>query len=149
MQRDLIMNDRKKQITEEIESLRSELREIKDDDFLSVFLPSVTHMIGKCWKYKNSYSNGGEWWEYMKINGIHADDEGCFSYSYEVYSKCCRGRVSIVSESTYLASNTLRRFSEYQEIEEGEYFLATMKIAKELINRSTDTGNYQEFLNER
>jgi hypothetical protein len=49
----------------------AELRKLKSErqwqDYLKNQRPAVKKLVGKCYKYRNSYSQGERWWLYRKI----------------------------------------------------------------------------------
>lgn len=49
-----------------------------------------TPLIGKCFKYPNSYSDNEKWWEYVKFTGFDSDDGDLIG---QVVSKDSRGIV--------------------------------------------------------
>lgn len=78
------------QAKRDLEKARKAWVKLSDQHHATVEVPRRRKAIGKCFKYRNSYGPGQDWWMYQKVVGV--DAEGF----YEVLQiqRDCRGHVS-------------------------------------------------------
>lgn len=77
-------------------------------------------LIGKCYRYRNSYSSGDSWWLYAKITGVK--DGWLNGWKFE---KTTADRIEIWD-------TTIHRVDEYQEITKEEFNQAWNELLNEL-----------------
>jgi hypothetical protein len=46
------------------------LNALRDEEERLIKIPALQKLIGKCYKYRNSYGSGERWWLYKKVVGI-------------------------------------------------------------------------------
>lgn len=84
-------------------------------------------LIGKCYKFRNSYSQSEKWWLYIKIVGIEKDGD----LIIHKFQKDNYGRIEIESETTW---SDFEGDNDYIPISEKEYKKATDLLLQEMIN---------------
>ncbi len=65
---------------------RRELHDIKEKEVAERNLS----LVGKCFKFSNSYGSGEKWWLYSRIVGV----EGSY-FKYLVFQECNLGKVTV------------------------------------------------------
>ena len=111
-----------------IESMyRDEIREI-DQELQKIAVEKAKQNIGKCFKFKNSYSlpstENDYWFEYYKIvdigTEVYTDNEKGYFYKIINVSKDCRGFIKIVTETDNICYARFES-SNYIEIDACEF----------------------------
>lgn len=106
------------------ERFKKEKSKIDDEQ-----IANIKH-IGRCFRCKNKYSEGNEWWVYRKIIGVHND-----SFVVETFQKDCYGKIEIETpENISIEINENGQFtdSDLQEITPNEYQEIKEKFLDEL-----------------
>ena len=67
---------REQELREEIIKLRRELDEIEQAEAEK----KNCHLVGKCYRYKNSYGGGSWWWRYRRVTTVNGNDILCFVF---------------------------------------------------------------------
>ena len=65
---------------------RKELNEIEEKENTKKNLP----LVGRCFKFKNSYGSGDSWWLYSEVLGI----EGNY-FKYLTFQECSGGKITV------------------------------------------------------
>ena len=65
---------------------RKELNKIEEKEDTKKNLP----LVGRCFKFKNSYGSGDSWWLYSEVLGV----EGGF-FKYLTFQECTHGKISV------------------------------------------------------
>ena len=58
---------KKKEIQEQIATLRERLNEIEELDFKKIEEPKLRALVGSHWKYRNSFGGDEKWWLFAKV----------------------------------------------------------------------------------
>lgn len=112
-------------INAEMEILHGRRRELEDKEFAEVTLPIMCNMVGKTYKYRNSYScpesDADYWWMYMRVAG--ASENGLVIITA---GKDFRGRVNIQTQGSAFPI-----LDGYIEIDVKEFDMAVTGILSE------------------
>lgn len=109
---------------QKIDKLLSPLYKQRDDINEEISFENNQKMIGKCFKFRNSYGSGGDWWFYIQVLGINS--EGylvCISAEH-----CSDNKIQIEQSIRYSSSFS----KEYLPITEEEFEKAFEKILEDL-----------------
>jgi len=63
------LNKKIGELQKKIDPLRKELRKIED----KASLKEKQKLLGRCFKYKDSYGSGEKWWTYIKVVAVSKD----------------------------------------------------------------------------
>ena len=107
----------------ELNTLRDKIREIE-------YVPKAKALIGKCFKYPNSYGFGTKrFWAYKRVVSAKAELLRVDSFQEEVY-----GKIEINYDSQESAAYFSNRT--WIPISEKEYFTAQAKLIKKIIEHN-------------
>lgn len=71
--------DRIAELTGKLDAMRLDLRDLQELEFEEVIAPQMRENIGRCYKYRNSYSCPSDqsdyWWMYVRVVGMR---DGCY-----------------------------------------------------------------------
>ena len=62
-------DERIKWLDKRINTLRCELSNLEDKKYEEDEEPKLKALVGKCFKYRNSYGSGDAWWIYVEVVG--------------------------------------------------------------------------------
>ena len=80
------------------DTLNKKINQLERQVYQSEIEPKMKRMIGKCFKYRNSYGSGSkDWWLYSKIIDYKPQDQVLVVCSYQRTSD---GRIEITVEET-------------------------------------------------
>lgn len=113
---------RKEQLEETINTARAELNKIEDAESYE----RNSALVGKCYKYRNSYSCPERpqdyWWLYVVVTGLERSSLNLFMFERDINGKIEIKRNHVRS---YLAGG-------YQEIERSELLTAWREIVAQI-----------------
>jgi hypothetical protein len=61
----------KTQSKEELQKQLAKIQEQERKEFTNKHWPEFQKLIGKCFRYRNSYGTGKDWWLYIKVTNIN------------------------------------------------------------------------------
>lgn len=64
------------EVDSKIAALRKQRQDLEWDDYVQNWRPKYQAMVGKCYKYQNSYSPEEKWWLYKRLNKW-VEGDGC------------------------------------------------------------------------
>jgi hypothetical protein len=118
------------QLKEQEQSLRNEIYALEKEELTKKVMPKAKKLIGKCYKYLNSY--GGDrasWWLYRKVISIKSiNDTNRIWIIVNMFQRDCEGDINFKKEE--LGFSDLRGGDGYQEITLHEY----ESVKKELVD---------------
>jgi hypothetical protein len=121
------MNDPIENLKKVAEEYRKNLYEVQDKLRLLVDVPRAKALLGKCFKYLNSYDANTKWWYYSKVIKIEDD-----SLIIDSFQEAADGKIEFV----YNQSAYLNHFSSsYIPISEEEYFKERKKLLNKMMKR--------------
>jgi hypothetical protein len=116
------------QLKEQEQSLRNEIYALEKEELTKKVMPKAKKLIGKCYKYLNSY--GGDqkpWWLYQKVVEIKSiNDENKVWLKVNTFQKDCTGDINFKKEE--FGYRDLRDGDDYQEISSKEYEMEKNKL---------------------
>jgi hypothetical protein len=96
------------------------LRLLEDEHERLIKIPELEKLIGRCFKYHNSYGSGEKWWLYRKIVGIDGTTLKTFEFQITSYSD--EGKMEIKESHCYGVDG-------YLEITKDEWYAEWSKVA--------------------
>ncbi len=118
--------DRKKELDTILRKARTELNRIEEAERDA----ENRALIGKCFKYRNSYSEGQKWWLYQRVVSVKGGMVNIFGFETDI-----RGKIEIYVEK-HMWAHTLG-----QAISLGEFrtaWRATMRKIEKLSVANVD-----------
>lgn len=83
------MMDKKEKLQAIVNKGNEARRELHDIEEKEATEKNV-HLVGKCFKFSNSYGSGEKWWLYSRIVGV-----GGSYFKYFVFQECSDGKVIV------------------------------------------------------
>jgi hypothetical protein len=116
------------QLKEQEQNLRNEIYALEKEELTKRIMPKAKKLIGKCYKYRNSY--GGDqkpWWLYQKVVEIKSiNDENRVWLKVNTFQQDCIGDINFKKEEFGYCD--LRGGDNYQEISSKEYEMEKNKL---------------------
>lgn len=87
---------------EELQDSIAKLAEERDTIIAASRKAENAKLIGKCFRFSNSYGHGSRWWLYIKITGV--DKNGWITVTKA--QRCHHGRITIEQDSQFHMNDT-------------------------------------------
>jgi len=125
-----------KKLQQELEILNKRRMEVQNqirEEVSKIALPKFEKLIGKYFKFENSYSGDNEWFEYLHITGI-VEDSVRLAYDDEPMCEleCIRFAKDSYGKINFDMKDTIYKHSLGEEISEEEFRHAYEDLKKEI-----------------
>ena len=124
------MNKQLEKLTKEYHNIGSKIQAIKDKDIKEKALPMLRDIVGKCFKYRNSYGGSYEkWWLYLQVKSI---DEKSLSFTCVEFQRTSMDIIEIKLDKKFNwnGKNYFDNNSSYIEIPKSEFNKAKRSFKK-------------------
>lgn len=122
------LEERLEKKRQQFEKVRVQLRNLEHDRDDLIKIPKMKKLIGKCFKYRNSYGGDSQdWWLYIYVRGVKGTD-----FITDQFQTCSDGRIEI--ELNKRTANVIVESGRYIETKEYEKALKKMKDALALLS---------------
>lgn len=118
-----------------IEAHENQVGELRNKIKLIEGVPKAKALIGKCFKYLNTYGfNSKKWWIYKRVTG-HVVDH----IIIDCFEQDSNGKVEIIYDENEYAGH-LSNNSSWIPISEKAYFAAYKRLVKKITKKSKKRG---------